>query len=78
MQVVFECVRVAVNVNDDKLTIGPNITYIPRHLTDYKTEISGPNIQNYYYIILFPVVERKDVNFLPGFQGIMYRDWYSP
>lgn len=36
-------------VNDDKLTIGPNITYIPRHLTDYKTEISGPNIQNYYY-----------------------------
>ena len=36
-------------VNDDKLTIGPNITYVPRHLTDYKTEISGPNIQNYYY-----------------------------
>ena len=36
-------------VNDDKLTIVPNITYIPRHLTDYKTEISGPNIQNYYY-----------------------------
>lgn len=24
-------------VNDDKLTIGPNITYIPRHLTDYTT-----------------------------------------
>lgn len=36
-------------VNDEKLTIGPNITYIPRHLTDYKTEISGPNIQEYYY-----------------------------
>nr|UWI04099.1 MAG: Protein of unknown function (DUF2577) [Bacteriophage sp.] len=36
-------------VNDEKLVIGPNITYIPRHLTDYKTEISGPNIQNYYY-----------------------------
>lgn len=36
-------------VNDEKLTIGPNITYVPRHLTDYKTEISGPNIQNYYY-----------------------------
>lgn len=36
-------------VNDEKLVIGPNITYVPRHLTDYKTEISGPNIQNYYY-----------------------------
>ncbi|MEZ3514466.1 MAG: DUF2577 domain-containing protein [Lachnospiraceae bacterium] len=36
-------------VNDDKLTIGLNITYVPRHLTDYKTEISGPNIQSYYY-----------------------------
>ena len=36
-------------VNDEKLIIGPNITYIPRHLTDYKTEISGPNIQEYYY-----------------------------
>ena len=36
-------------VNDKKLVIGPNITYVPRHLTDYKTEISGPNIQNYYY-----------------------------
>lgn len=24
-------------VNDEKLTIGPNITYIPRHLTDYTT-----------------------------------------
>ncbi len=24
-------------VNDEKLLIGPNITYIPRHLTDYKT-----------------------------------------
>lgn len=36
-------------VNDDKLTIGPNITYVPRHLTDYKTDISGPNIQSYYY-----------------------------
>lgn len=38
-------------VNDEKLTIGPNITYIPRHLTDYEAEctltkgngsISGP------------------------------------
>lgn len=36
-------------VNDEKLVIGPNITYVPRHLTDYKTEISGPNIQSYYY-----------------------------
>lgn len=27
-------------VNDDKLTIGPNITYIPRHLTDYTTTCS--------------------------------------
>lgn len=27
-------------VNDEKLTIGPNITYIPRHLTDYSTEIT--------------------------------------
>lgn len=36
-------------VNDEKLVIGPNITYVPRHLTDYKTEMSGPNIQNYYY-----------------------------
>ena len=25
-------------VNDDKLTIGPNITYIPRHLTDYTAD----------------------------------------
>ena len=24
-------------VNDEKLTIGPNITYVPRHLTDYTT-----------------------------------------
>nr|UWG90078.1 MAG: Protein of unknown function (DUF2577) [Bacteriophage sp.] len=36
-------------VNDEKLIIGPNITYVPWHLTDYKTEISGPNIQDYYY-----------------------------
>ena len=36
-------------VNDDKLIIGPNITYVPRHLTDHKTYITGPNIQNYYY-----------------------------
>lgn len=27
-------------VNDEKLTIGPNITYIPRHLTDYSTEVT--------------------------------------
>lgn len=27
-------------VNDEKLTIGPNITYIPRHLTDYTTTCS--------------------------------------
>lgn len=27
-------------VNDEKLTIGPNITYIPRHLTDYTTEVT--------------------------------------
>lgn len=26
--------------NDDKLVIGPNITYIPRHLTDYTTTVS--------------------------------------
>lgn len=26
--------------NDEKLTIGPNITYIPRHLTDYSTEVT--------------------------------------
>jgi hypothetical protein len=25
--------------NDDKLVIGPNITYIPRHLTDYTTTV---------------------------------------
>lgn len=36
-------------VNDEKLTIGPNITYVPRHLTDYKADITGPNIQSYYY-----------------------------
>ncbi len=24
-------------VNDEKLTVGPNITYVPRHLTDYMT-----------------------------------------
>ena len=28
------------SVNDEKLTIGPNITYIPRHLTDYSTEVT--------------------------------------
>lgn len=27
-------------VNDDKLVIGPNITYVPRHLTDYTTTCS--------------------------------------
>lgn len=27
-------------VNDEKLTIGPNIIYIPRHLTDYSTEVT--------------------------------------
>lgn len=26
-------------VNDEKLVIGPNITYVPRHLTDYKTTV---------------------------------------
>lgn len=26
-------------VNDDKLIIGPNITYVPRHLTDYTTTV---------------------------------------
>lgn len=25
-------------VNDDKLTIGPNITYVPRHLMDYTAD----------------------------------------
>lgn len=25
---------------DDKLIIGPNITYLPKHLTDYTTEIT--------------------------------------
>lgn len=27
-------------INDEKLIIGPNITYIPRHLTDYTTEVT--------------------------------------
>lgn len=27
-------------VNDDKLTIGQNITYVPWHLTDYNTEVT--------------------------------------
>lgn len=27
-------------VNDEKLIIGPNITYVPRHLTDYTTNCS--------------------------------------
>lgn len=27
-------------VNDEKLIIGPNITYVPRHLTDYTTTCS--------------------------------------
>lgn len=27
-------------VNDEKLVIGPNITYVPRHLTDYTTTCS--------------------------------------
>lgn len=26
--------------NDEKLVIGPNITYVPRHLTDYDTEVT--------------------------------------
>ncbi len=26
-------------INDEKLVVGENITYIPRHLTDYKTVI---------------------------------------
>ena len=30
-------------VNDDKLTIGPNITYIPRHLTDYTADCTKGN-----------------------------------
>lgn len=27
-------------VNDEKLVIGPNITYVPRHLTNYTTTVS--------------------------------------
>ena len=27
-------------VNDEKLTIGPNITYVPWHLADYTTEVT--------------------------------------
>lgn len=27
-------------VNDEKLIIGPNITYVPWHLTDYTTEVT--------------------------------------
>lgn len=27
-------------VNDEKLVIGPNITYVPRHLTDYSTTVT--------------------------------------
>ena len=27
-------------VNDEKLVIGPNITYVPRHLTNYTTTCS--------------------------------------
>lgn len=27
-------------INDEKLTIGPNITYVPWHLTDYTTEVT--------------------------------------
>lgn len=27
-------------VNDEKLVIGPNITYVPRHLTNYTTSCS--------------------------------------
>lgn len=27
-------------VNDEKLTIGPNITYVPWQLTDYETEVT--------------------------------------
>ena len=37
---------------DEKLTIGENITYIPRHLTDYKTELSfdDPAIRNNIHV----------------------------
>lgn len=27
-------------INDEKLTIGPNITYVPWQLTDYETEVT--------------------------------------
>lgn len=27
-------------VGDDKLTVGPNNVYVPRHLTDYDTEVT--------------------------------------
>lgn len=27
-------------VNDEKLVIGQNITYVPEHLTDYETEVT--------------------------------------
>ncbi len=37
---------------DEKLTIGENITYIPWHLTDYKTELSfdDPVIRNNIHV----------------------------
>lgn len=37
---------------DEKLTIGENITYIPRHLTDYKTKLSfdDPAIRNNIHV----------------------------
>lgn len=27
-------------VNDEKLILGPNITFVPEHLTDYETEVT--------------------------------------
>lgn len=36
--------------NDSKMVLTENSLIIPRHLTNYKTAISGGNIQNYYYV----------------------------
>ena len=36
--------------NDSKMVLTANSLIVPRHLTNYKTSISGGNIQNYYYV----------------------------
>lgn len=57
-------------VGDDKLTVGPNNVYVPRHLTDYDTEVtvqwqtesvSGGSGAAAYASHAHPIVGRKAI-----------------